>query len=269
MYPHRIACLTEETVETLYSIGAADRIAGISRFVVRPPGAKDAHARISNYIPRDPTDCSREVAEILAVKPDLVIAWSDLQAPISAALIKVGVPVVCFNQRTVAECLQTIRMTGALVGKQREAHEYADGIARGLDDVRIKGAALPRKPRVYFEEWFDPIITGIGWVSELIAIAGGEDCFAHLSGEVLAKNRILATDAPVIAAAPDVMVASWCGKKFMPDKVRARAGWDAIPAIRDGELHEIDSPVILQPGPAALTDGVAQLHAIFAAWARR
>jgi iron complex transport system substrate-binding protein len=244
--PRRIVCLTEETVETLYLLGEQDRIAGVSGYAVRPPQVRREKPRVSAFI-------SADIPKVLALEPDLVLAFSDLQADIVADLIRAGVNVHVFNQRDVAGILSMIRMLGALVG----AAERADALAAQYE-VRLKHVASVKRasrPRVYFEEWDDPLISGIGWVSELIAIAGGEDVFAQLSKQKSAKDRIVAPEA-VIAAAPDVILASWCGKKVVPDKIRKRDGWGAIPAVRDDRIVEIKSPLILQPGPAALADGL-------------
>jgi iron complex transport system substrate-binding protein len=253
--PSRIVCLTDETTETLYLLGEQHRIVGISGFTVRPPQARKEKARVSAFT-------TANIDKILALAPDLVIGFSDLQAQIAADLIRAGVEVHVFNQRTVAEILAMIRSLGRLVDAADRADALADRLDAGLAEIRAAGARLPRRPRVYFEEWNDPLISGIGWVSELIAIAGGEDCFEELARAASAKDRIIRDPSAVIARSPDLIVGSWCGKRFRADEVRARPGWDRIPAVRDGRLHEIKSAVILQPGPAALTDGVAALHAL-------
>ena len=247
--PQRIVCLTEETVETLYLLGEQDRIVGVSGYAVRPPQVRREKQRVSAFI-------SADIPKVLALEPDLVLAFSDLQADIVADLIRAGVNVHAFNQRDIAGILAMIRTLGALVG----ATEKADALAETYEQRLAQIASIKRasRPRVYFEEWDDPLISGIGWVSELIAIAGGEDVFAKLSKQKSAKDRIVAPNA-VIAAAPDVILASWCGKKVVPDKIRAREGWSAIPAVRDNRIVEIKSPLILQPGPAALTDGLDEI----------
>lgn len=260
--PRRIVCLTEEPTETLYALGAQDRIVGISGFTVRPPRARREKPRVSAFT-------SAKIDAILALEPDLAIGFSDIQADIAAALVRRGVEVWIANHRSVAGILDYVERLGALVGLAEPARAYADGLRRGLDDIERAAAGLPRRPRVYFEEWDEPIITGIRWVGELIRIAGGDDVFPELSAEPLARARILASGDPVVERAPDIILGSWCGKKFRPGRVAARPGWDAIPAVRDGELHEIKSPLILQPGPAALTDGVAEIAAIVRAWAAR
>jgi iron complex transport system substrate-binding protein len=254
--PSRIVCLTEETVETLYLLGEQDRIVGVSGYTVRPPEARREKPRVSAFI-------SADIPKILALEPDLVFAFSDLQADIAAELIRAGVDVHALNQRDVAGVLAMIRTVGALVG----AAERADALARSyesrLAETRAATQGQPR-PRIYFEEWNDPLISGIGWVSELIETAGGEDVFAALRTQKSAKDRIVAPEA-VVAAAPDVILASWCGRKVQPEKIRARAGWEAIPAVRNGRIVEIKSPLILQPGPAALTDGLDAMRAAIAA----
>lgn len=245
--PRRIVCLTEETVETLYLLGEEDRIVGVSGYAVRPPRVRREKPRVSAFT-------SADIPKILALDPDLVLTFSDLQADIATDLIRAGVAVHAFNQRDIAGILAMIRMVGALVG----AAEKADLLARGYEDrlraVAASARGLPR-PKVYFEEWDEPLISGIGWVSELIDIAGGDDIFLHLANEKAAKDRIVPSEA-VIAAAPDIVLASWCGKKVRPERIAQRPGWDAIPAVRDNRIVEIKSPLILQPGPAALTDGL-------------
>ncbi len=260
--PQRIVCLTEEPTETLYALGEQDRIVGISGFTVRPPSARKEKPKVSAFT-------SAKIGEILKLKPDFVIGFSDIQSEIAAELIKRGVEVWISNHRSVDGIVDYVRRLGALVGAAEKANAYADGLRRGLDAIEREAAALPQRPKVYFEEWDDPLITGIQWVAELIRIAGGDDVFPELSGESLAKQRILADPAMVIPRAPDIILGSWCGKRFRPEKVAARPGWDAIPAVCDGQLHEIKSPIILQPGPAALTDGVAEIARIVKNWARR
>ena len=259
--PTRIVCLTEEPTEVLYALGAQDRIVGISGFTVRPPQARREKPKVSAFT-------SAKIEAILALKPDFVVGFSDIQADIAAELVRRGVEVWISNHRGVEGILDYVRRLGALVGAGARADAWAAGLARGLDDVAREAASLPRRPKVYFEEWDEPIITGICWVSELIRIAGGDDVFPELAAQPLAKGRILASGDPVVERAPDIILGSWCGKKFRPEKVAARPGWDAIPAVRNGELHEIRSPLILQPGPAALTDGVRAIAAIIQRWAR-
>jgi iron complex transport system substrate-binding protein len=255
--PRRIVCLTEETVETLYLLGEDARIVAVSGYAVRPARVRREKPRVSAFI-------SADFEKIVALAPDLVLTFSDLQADIAAELIRRNVAVHAFNQRDVAGILAMIRTLGALVGASEKADELAASLQARLDAVKAH-AMSKRRPRVYFEEWDEPMISGIGWVSELVEAAGGTDVFAHLAGEKNAKDRIVPAGA-VIAAAPDIVVGSWCGKKFVPEKFAARPGFDAIPAVRNGFLREIKSPLILQPGPAALTAGLDALVAIFDEW---
>lgn len=251
--PRRIVCLTEETVETLYLIGEQDRIVGVSGYAVRPPQVRREKPRVSAFI-------SADIPKILALEPDLVLAFSDLQADIVAELARAGIAVHVFNQRNIAGIMAMIRTVGALVDAAPKSSALVDSLMRRLDNVATSAARQTSRPKVYFEEWDEPLITGIGWVSELIEIAGGEDAFPLLRHEQSARNRIVTPDA-VVAAAPDVILASWCGKKVRPEKIRARAGWDSIPAGRDNRIAEIKSTIILQPGPAALTDGLDAIYA--------
>jgi iron complex transport system substrate-binding protein len=244
--PERIVCLTEETVETLYLLGQSHSIVGVTGYAVRPKQVRREKPRVGAFT-------SADVPKILGLAPDLVLTFSDLQADIAADLIRAGVAVHAFNQRSVAEILDMIRMLGVLTGTAAEASALASDYAQRLDTLRQ--TTRPHRPRVYFEEWDDPPISGIAWVSELIEIAGGQDVFAHLRGEQGARTRIL-DPQQVIDAAPDVIIASWCGKKVRPEKIAARDGWGSIPAVAQGRIHEIKSPLILQPGPAALTDGL-------------
>ena len=259
--PRRIVCLTEEPTEVLYALGEQDRIVGISGFTVRPLIARKDKPKVSAFT-------SAKIGEILKLEPDFVIGFSDIQADIAADLVRRGVEVWISNHRSVAGILDYVRRLGALVGAADKAHAYADGLQRGLAAIERETAALPRRPKVYFEEWDEPPITGIRWVAELIRIAGGDDIFPERALEPLAKARILEDPGEVIRRAPDIILGSWCGKKFRPEKVAARPGWHAIPAVRDGRLHEVKSPVILQPGPAALTEGVAEIARWVRAWAR-
>jgi iron complex transport system substrate-binding protein len=252
--PQRIVCLSEETVETLYLLGEQDRIVGVSGYAVRPPQVRKEKPRVSAYI-------SADFPKIMSLAPDLVLAFSDLQADIAASLIRAGVEVHVFNQRDVAGILSMIRMLGVMVDVAPRANALADSFARRLDDIATTAARKSFRPKVYFEEWDEPMISSIGWIAELIGIAGGVDIFPEFSKGILAKDRIVSSDQ-VLAAAPDVIIASWCGKKVVFDKMRQRPGWSEIPAIRNNKLFEIKSPLILQPGPAALTDG---LDAIVAA----
>lgn len=259
--PRRIVCLTEEPTEVLYALDEQDRIVGISGFTVRPPQARKEKPKVSAFT-------SAKIDEILKLEPDFVVGFSDIQADIAAELVRRGVEVWISNHRSVDGILDYVRRLGALVGVAERADAYADELQRGLDAIEREASSLSRRPKVYFEEWDDPLITGIRWVAELVRIAGGDDVFPELSAEPLAKARILASGDPVLERAPDIILGSWCGKKFRPERVAARPGWHAIPAVRDGELHEIKSPLILQPGPAALTDGVREITAIIRAWAR-
>ena len=259
--PERIVCLTEETVETLYLLGEERRIVGVSGYAVRPPRVRREKPRVSAFI-------SADFEKIIALKPDLVLTFSDLQADIAAELIRRNIAVHAFNQRDVAGILDMIRTLGALVGATEKAEELAVSLEDRLDAVRERAAELLRPPRVYFEEWDDPMISGLKWVSELIEAAGGIDVFPELAANKNAKDRIV-TAGDVSAAAPDIIIGSWCGKKFVPSKVAGREGFAQIPAVRDGALHEIKSALILQPGPAALTDGVDQLVRIIEDWASR
>jgi iron complex transport system substrate-binding protein len=256
--PQRIICLTEETVETLYLIGEQHRIVGVSGYAVRPPQVRREKPRVSAFI-------SADLPKILALEPDLVLTFSDLQAEIVSGLVKAGVEVHAFNQRNVAGILDMIRTLAALVGAVDAGTKLADDLSSRL--AALASRNRERKPRVYFEEWGEPMISGIGWVSELIGIAGGMDVFADLSTRKSAKDRIVSAEA-IIAAEPDIIIGSWCGKKFRPEKLAGRAGFQGIPAVRHGHLFEIKSPLILQPGPAALTDGVDAIAAIIDGWAR-
>jgi iron complex transport system substrate-binding protein len=259
--PSRIVSLTEETVETLYLLGQQDRIVGVTGYTVRPAAARRDKPHVGAFIAAD-------IDKIVALAPDLVLTFSDLQAEIAATLARRGIAVHLFNQRDVAGILDMIRTVGALVDAGAEAARLAIRLAADLDAVRDRAARRARKPKVFFEEWDEPLIAGIGWVSELIAIAGGIDIFADRATNGAAKDRVVAAE-DVVARSPDIIVGSWCGKKFRPERVAARPGFDAVPAVRDGALHEIKSSIILQPGPAALTDGVAALEAIVDGWCAR
>lgn len=253
--PERIVCLTEETVETLYMLGEEDRIVGVSGYAVRPKRVRKEKPRVSAFT-------SADIPKILALSPDLVLTFSDLQADIAADLIRAGIAVMAYNQRDIAGILSMIRHLGATVGQGRRAARLADNYDERLATISEKAQQRPRL-KVYFEEWDEPMITGIHWVSELVEIAGGQDVFSDLAKKGAAKDRFVTSDQ-VIAAAPDVILSSWCGKKVRPEKIAARPGWNTIPAVRTGRIIEIKSPLILQPGPAALTDG---LNAILAALA--
>jgi iron complex transport system substrate-binding protein len=250
-YPQRIVCLTEETTETLYLLGQGDRVVGVSGYTVRPPEARQK-PKVSAFI-------NARFDKILALQPDLVLAFSDLQAELSAELVRRGLTVVTFNQRTVAEILQMIRMLGGLVGCQPQAEALADRLQRDLDRIRREAERLPTRPRVFFEEWDEPLISGIRWVEELVDIAGGAPIFPELAGAALAKDRIV-DPAEVARRDPEVIFASWCGKKVRKESIRSRPGWQDVRAVRDDRIYEIKSTYILQPGPASLTEGVRQLH---------
>lgn len=259
-YPQRIVCLTEEPTEVLYALGEADRIVGISGFTVRPPQARKEKPKVSAFT-------SAKIDKILALKPDLAIGFSDIQADIARELIKAGVEVWISNHRSVAGILAYIRRLGAMVGATDGAEALAQRAEAHIATVREQAAKLERRPRVYFEEWDEPPISGIRWVSELLTIAGGDDIFPELASESMGKNRIIADPAEPAHRQPDIIIGSWCGKKFRPEQVAAREGWQDVPAVVNDELHEVKSPIILQPGPAALFDGLNTLHAIIARWA--
>jgi iron complex transport system substrate-binding protein len=257
--PRRIVCLTEEPTEVLYALGEQDRIVGISGFTVRPPRARKEKPKVSAFT-------SAKIDEILRLEPDFVVGFSDIQADIAAELVRRGVEVWISNHRSVEGIVDYVRRLGALVGVADKANAYADELQRGLAAIAAEAATLPRRPKVYFEEWDEPRISGIQWVAELVRLAGGDDIFPELAAQSLAKHRILANDDEIIARAPDIVFGSWCGKKFQPAKVAARPGWSNVPAVRTGDLHEIKSPLILQPGPAALTDGVRAIAAVIRGW---
>jgi iron complex transport system substrate-binding protein len=261
-YPQRIVCLTEEPTEVLYALGEQDRIVGISGFTVRPARARKEKPRVSAF-------STAKIGRILALRPDLVVGFSDIQADIARELIKAGAEVWISNHRSVAGILSYVRRLGAMVGAADRAHSYALQLEHRLEQLRQRSALFPRRPRVYFEEWDEPMITGIRWVSELITIAGGEDIFPERAAGSLAKDRIVADSTEIIRRAPEIIFGSWCGKRFRPDSVADRPGWFDVPAVRDRELHEIKSPLILQPGPAALTDGLDTIHQVIRRWAER
>ena len=264
--PQRIVCLTEETTEWLYLLGQEVRIVGISGYTVRPTQARRDKPKVSAFL-------SAKIDKILALKPDCVFGFSDLQADIAAALIRHGVQVTVFNQRSVDEIFSMLYQVAAMVGEAQQGLDRIAAWRAELDAMRARVLSLQaqgaRRPRVYFEEWDTPQISAIRWVSELMGIAGGDDIFPALALESLGKNRILADGDAVLRHAPDIIIGSWCGKKFRPENVAARPGWDALPAVRNGDVYEIKSPLILQPGPAALTDGLEALHRICAGWMER
>ena len=263
--PQRIVCLTEETTEWLYLLGQERRIVGISGYTVRPARARQEKPKVSAFL-------SAKIDKILALQPDCVFGFSDLQSDIAALLIRQGVQVTVFNQRSVAEIFSMMYQVAAMVGEAAQGLERIAAMQQGLDQMRTEVAALEvqgaRRPRVFFEEWDVPNISAIRWVSELMGIAGGDDIFPELAHESLGKNRIIAEGAEIVRRNPDIIIGSWCGKKFRPETVAARPGWAQVAAVRDGALFEIKSPLILQPGPAALTDGVAALHRICRDWMR-
>lgn len=259
-YPERIVCLTEETTETLYLLGQEHRIVGISGFTVRPPRARKEKPKVSAFL-------SAKTDRIVALEPDLVLGFSDLQADIAAELVRQGLEVHVFNHRSVEEIFRTIAVLGGMIGCEGRTADLLAELEQGVEKVRSAAAKLPRRPRVFFEEWDEPLISAIRWVSELIEIAGGEDCFPELAACPLGKDRIIADPMEVVRRQPDIIIGSWCGKKFRAEKVAGRQGWGEVPAVVSGQLHEIKSPLILQPGPAALTDGLNALHRIIADWA--
>jgi len=261
-YPQRIVCLTEEPTEVLYGLGEQHRIVGISGFTVRPARARKEKPRICAFT-------TAKIERILELRPDLVVGFSDIQADIARELIKAGVEVWISNHRSVQGILSYVRRLGAMVGAADRAHRYATQLEHRIEQLRQRSSLFAHRPRVYFEEWDEPMITGIRWVSELITIAGGEDIFPERAACSLAKDRILADSTEIIRRAPEIIFGSWCGKRFRPDIVADRAGWFDVPAVRDRELHEIKSPLILQPGPAALTDGLDAIHQVIRRWAAR
>ena len=258
-WPERIICLTEETTEALYLMGEEHRIVGISAYTMRPARAKREKTKVSAFI-------NARIDKILSLEPDLVLAFSDMQADIVRDLIKQGVNVHCFNHRSLSDTLQMIKTLAALIGQPEKGQTLVEQLNEKLMQIHQSASQLPYKPKVYFEEWFDPLITGITWVSELIELAGGEDCFSELSHQSLAKNRILSCDSQVIAKQPDIIIASWCGRRFDKSKMLTRENWHQIPAVQSDDIYEINSTDILQPGPAALTDGVQALHNIIKQW---
>jgi len=261
-YPERIVCLTEETTETLYLLGEERRIVGISGYTVRPPRARHEKPRISSFL-------SARTDKILELKPDLVLGFSDLQADIARDLAKAGLNVMIFNQRSVDEILSMILTLSSLVGATGKGAALVSELEGNLLQIREKAKAFPRRPRVYFEEWDEPMISGIRWVSELVEIAGGEDVFTEKSHSPSAAGRVIADPRAVVERDPEVILGSWCGKKFRPERVAARPGWGAVAAVKANQLFEVKSADILQPGPAALTDGVRRIHSVLAGFVSR
>ena len=257
--PRRIVCLTEETTEWLYLLGEDARIVGISGYTVRPARARQEKPRVSAFL-------SAKIDRILELKPDCVFGFSDLQADIASELVRKGVQVTIFNQRSVEEIFSMLFQVAAMVGRAERGLELLGGIRQKLLDIEQAAGALPRRPRVFFEEWDEPHISGIRWVSELLGIAGGDDCFPELAVQPMGKDRIIADSQEIVRRNPDIVIGSWCGKKFRPEKVAERAGWGEVNAVKNKQLFEIKSADILQPGPAALTDGVAQMHRIVMRW---
>ena len=257
--PRRIVCLTEETTEWLYLLGEETRIVGISGYTVRPRRAREEKPKVSAFL-------SAKIDKILELQPDCVFGFSDLQADIASELVKRGVQVTIFNQRSVEEIFSMLYQVAAIVGRADEGLKLLEGMRARLLAIDAAGRALPRRPRVFFEEWDEPHISAIRWVSELVGIAGGDDIFPELAPQSLGKDRIVADAGEIVRRNPDIVIGSWCGKKFRAEKVAARPGWDDVNAVREGQLFEIKSADILQPGPAALTDGVEQLHRIVVAW---
>jgi iron complex transport system substrate-binding protein len=254
-FPTRIVCLTEETTETLYLLGQGDKVVGVSGYTIRPPEAR-SKPRVSAFL-------NARYDKIEALKPDLVLAFSDLQADLGAELVRRGLPVVTFNQRTVAEILQMIHMLGGLIGVAPEAERLAATLSAGLDRIRQSAERFPRRLRTFFEEWDDPLISGIRWVEELVEIAGGQPIFPELADAGLAKQRVV-DPQEVASRNPEVIFASWCGKKMRKATITNRPGWNSVAAVVEDRIFEVKSTFILQPGPASLTDGIRQLHAHYA-----
>lgn len=253
--PQRIVCLTEETTEWLYMLGEEHRIVGISGYTVRPKRARQEKPKVSAFL-------TAKIGQILDLKPDCVFGFSDLQADIAAELIRKGVQVTVFNQRSIAEIFDMMYQVSAMVGALDKGLKLIADIQSHMDRIRESASQLPKRPSVYFEEWDEPQISAIRWVSELVGVAGGEDCFPELSVESLGKNRIIADPLEVVRRNPDLIIGSWCGKKFRPEHVAARPGWQGVTAVKNKQLYEVKSPIILQPGPAALTEGLSELHRI-------
>ena len=257
--PQRIVCLTEETTEWLYLLGEERRIVGISGYTVRPPRAREEKPKVSAFL-------SAKIDKIVALQPDCVLGFSDLQADIAAQLVRQGIQVTIFNQRSVAEIFSMLYQLAAMVGQADKGLALISGMQSRLLEIEAVASTLKRRPRVFFEEWYDPHISAIAWVSELVGIAGGDDCFPELAKEPMGKGRIIADGLDIVQRNPDIILGSWCGRKFRPAHVRARPGWQQVNAVKNDQLFEIKSAEILQPGPAALTDGVEQIHAIIMAW---
>jgi len=257
--PQRIVCLTEEPTEWLYLLGEERRIVGISGYTVRPPRAREEKPKVSAFL-------SAKIDKIVDLQPDCVIGFSDLQADIASQLVKRGIQVTIFNQRSVAEIFSMLYQLAAMVGREARGLALMQSMQSRLLAIEQAAAALKRRPRVFFEEWYDPHISAIAWVSEIIGIAGGDDCFPELAREPMGKGRIIADGLEIVRRNPDIVFGSWCGRRFRPAHVRARAGWQEVNAVKNDQLFEIKSAEILQPGPAALTDGVEQIHRIILDW---
>ena len=258
--PQRIVCLTEEPTEWLYMLGEERRIVGISGYTVRPPRAREEKPKVSAFL-------SAKIDKIVELQPDCVIGFSDLQADIAAQLVKKGIQVTIFNQRSVAEIFSMMYQLAAMVGQEARGLALMQGMQARLLEIEQAASTFKRRPHVFFEEWYDPHISAIAWVSEIIGIAGGDDCFPELAKEPMGKGRIIADGLEIVQRNPDIILGSWCGRRFRPAHVRARAGWQEVNAVKNDQLFEIKSAEILQPGPAALTDGVEQIHKILMAWA--
>ncbi|WP_372825572.1 ABC transporter substrate-binding protein [Polaromonas sp.] len=259
--PQRIVCLTEEPTEWLYLLGEERRIVGISGYTVRPPRAREEKPKVSAFL-------SAKIDKIVALEPDCVIGFSDLQADIASQLVKKGIQVTIFNQRSVAEIFSMMYQLAAMVGQEVRGRALMQGMQRRLLEIERAASSLKRRPRVFFEEWYDPHISAIAWVSELIGIAGGDDCFPELASQAMGKDRIIADGGEIVRRNPDIILGSWCGRKFRPDHVVGRAGWENVNAVKNRQLFEIKSAEILQPGPAALTDGVEQIHRLVMQWSK-
>lgn len=259
--PQRIVCLTEEPTEWLYLLGEERRIVGISGYTVRPPRAREEKPKVSAFL-------SAKIDKIIDLRPDCVIGFSDLQADIASQLVKKGIQVTIFNQRSVAEIFSMMYQLAAMVGQEARGLALIQGMQRRLLEIEQAAATLQRRPRVFFEEWYEPHISAIAWVSELIGIAGGDDCFPELAAKPLGKDRIIADGSEIVRRNPDIILGSWCGRKFRPEHVLARSGWENVNAVQNHQLFEIKSAEILQPGPAALTDGVEQIHRLVMQWSK-
>jgi len=259
--PRRIVCLTEETTEWLYLLGEQDRIVGISGYTVRPRRARQEKPRVSAFL-------DGRIDRIVGLQPDLVVGFSDMQAELADKLIRAGLDVLVTNQRSVDEIFATLSLVASIVGAADRAGAWIGACRQKHRELGATAAGWPRRPRVYFEEWDNPMISAIRWVSELIAVAGGDDIFPELARQKMGRDRVITDPLEPARRAPDLIIGSWCGKKFRPERVAARAGWSQVPAVLEAQLYEIKSSDILQPGPAALTDGVEELHRLCSGWAR-